>query len=232
MRFTGAGGAVTGAGGAVTGAGGAVAGAGGATTGAGGTGGAGGTAGAGGTGGASAGGTGGTTSNETCSGCARLSVPLTAANQRTAFIIYLADPGMGLDMTDSTLTARVSVFAGTNGAVQLFAQNGEAQGYAQTRAFHSFSTITGFMEVSLAVGTQAGDAAFVPTQVEAVGIEVHAGTTGPWTNPTVVYLDRLALSNSATLGQGPWEFAASVSPLIVNDSASPVAGSTLTFVGP
>jgi hypothetical protein len=139
---------------------------------------------------------------------------------------------MGFDMSSSVLTARVSVFAGTNGAVQLFAQNGEAQGYAQTRSFHSFSSITGFMEVSLDVGTQAGDASFTPTEVEAIGIEVHAGTTGPWTNPTVVYLDRLALSNSAGLGDGPWEFATSIDPLAINEFASPVAGSTITFLGP
>jgi hypothetical protein len=68
--------------------------------------------------------------------------------------------------------------------------------------------------------------------VEAVGIEVHAGGSGPWTNPTVVYVDRMAFSNAATLGHGPWEFATSVDPLIINNNASPLAGSTLTFLGP
>lgn len=169
--------------------------------------------------------------DETCSGCARLSVPLSEANTRTPYIIYLTGANMGLDMSAASVTFRVSVYAGTNGAIQLFAQNPENLNYEQERNFISFNQITGFQDLVLNLSNPS-NGNFDNTMVQAVGLEVHAGSTGPWTNPTIVYVDSIALSNAAELGLGPWGFDNDYAPLKMNADATPVDGSSIVFLGP
>jgi hypothetical protein len=198
--------------------------------------------GTGGTGGEAAGGTGGTGGSggsgggvmETCTGCARLSGPLTMPNDQTYFIIPF-DPVV--DMSASMVTFRVRVVEGTAGGMQTIAQNGEENDYLGVYEWNNLSDHTGdlhdvVLDLSAYAGSGAGGAggagepAFDPSQVSSIGLSINAGEEGPWTSPTIIYVDSITISDAAA---GPWDFAASVDPMVVNSSVM-VAGATLTHI--
>ena len=190
----------------------------------------GGSAGSGGTGGS------GGTASETCSGCARLSVPLAAAGDRTHYLIPLSG---NVDFSAAVVTYRVFVHAGSGGHIQAYVQHGGIPDY--NLVYHgqqSLSGLSGWTNLVWDVGAMSTP--FDKTIVQRVGIEVLAGNTGPWANPTVVYLDSISVSGAST---GPWTFdtadTVSAAPggapagvLWLGFGDMPVAGSDVTWLGP
>lgn len=181
-----------------------------------------GTAGMANTGGSAAGGS--PTTDESCPGCARLSVPLTMAAEQTDFEIYLNGP---TDLSAATITVHLMASAGEGGGVQVAVKDGEALDYASvyTAWTNVSDLLTGLQDISVDVATLTGDN-FDATQVEILALQINAGDTGPWANPTVVLVDSITVSNGAA---GPWEFTDSSDPLTLG-SYEPVAGSEVTHV--
>ncbi|WP_437691029.1 hypothetical protein [Sorangium sp. So ce176] len=139
---------------------------------------------------------------ESCSGCARLAVPLTAASTGTLFQFDYPEL---VDLTGATVTFRIKAHAATGGGVQTFVQNGGAQNWVGVPwAWTNFTDLGEWTELTIDVdAAAAADAAFEKTAVQRIGLKVDAGTAGPWANPTVVYVDSITVRrSSSTSGEG------------------------------
>jgi hypothetical protein len=182
--------------GATGGAGAGGAGAGGAGAGGAGAGGAGaggsGAAGAG-AGGAGAGGVAGSAGGETCSGCARLSVPLAASGDRAHFTLLLpADT----DLSAATITFRVAKIAGTGGTFRGYIQEGSPNYASQGATGTTIASMsTGMQDIAWSIAS-AGTAAD-KTRIRRIGIEIVGTGGSSWTNPTVLYVDRIVVTGSS-----------------------------------
>ncbi|HEY3498565.1 MAG TPA: hypothetical protein VGK73_27935 [Polyangiaceae bacterium] len=212
--------------------------------GSGGTSGIGGTSGAGGSSGTSgsagSGGSGG--SGETCTGatgCARLSVPLTGATQRTFFVIDL--PSL-TNFTSATLSFRVLPVFASGGRILAFVQHGGTppgdynliQGGLRT-----LSSLSGWTTVTWDVGATVPGFTFDKSVIKRIGIEVSGGGSTSWNDPTVLYLDSITITGPSV---GPYHFgdASTVDsdttlPNILgmaNNTGDFVPGSTLAWLGP
>ncbi|WP_437624858.1 hypothetical protein [Sorangium sp. So ce1151] len=151
----------------------------------------------------SATGTGGGTVDpgEQCSGCARLSVPLTGRGQATQFFIGF---DQAIDLTGATVTFRVKAHAGASGGLQPYVQNGDELFYAYIGyTWNPVADLGEWTELTIDVdAAAAASAGFNRTLVEMIGLQVTAGDTGPWTNPTVIYVDSITVTRpSSTSGQ-------------------------------
>jgi hypothetical protein len=156
----------------------------------------------------------------TCSGCARLSVPIAADGDSANFRIDLAST---VDMSSATITFRLCVSAGTGGILQAYVQHSGTPDYAQL--FQGWQVLTGimnftagFQNVAFNVGTTAGT--FDKTVVGRIGIQVGDGNSTSWTNPTVVHIDSITVSGAAI---GPYNFE-SASTIAAMAGASGVMG--------
>ncbi|MGK3965952.1 hypothetical protein WMF38_17450 [Sorangium sp. So ce118] len=136
---------------------------------------------------------------ESCSGCARLAVPLTEASTGTLFEFNWPEL---VDLTGATVTFRVKAQAGTGGGVQTYVQNGGAQSWVGVPwAWTDLSSLGEWTELTIDVDAAAVDApTFDKTQVLRLGLKVDAGTAGPWANPTVVYIDSITVTRPASSG--------------------------------
>ncbi len=232
---TGGGAGVGGASGASGNAGTGGAGAGGAGAGGAGAGGAG--AGGAGAGGAGAGGTAG---GEPCptggTGCARLSVPLSTAGDRTLFSIAL---GAATDFSNAVISYRVYKAAGTGGRIWAYVQHGGNPDYnliyGGARNFDAFG---GWQTLTWDVATSMPGFTFDKSIIYRLGIEIVASGSGPWTDPTVVYIDSISVTSGPSVGPWPFDDATSVSSagtapsnvLLLSGNASElVPGSTLDW---
>jgi hypothetical protein len=177
--------------GATGGAGAGGAGAGGAGAGGAGAGGSG-AAGAG-AGGAGAGGVAGSAGGETCSGCARLSVPLAASGDRAHFTLLLpADT----DLSAATITFRVAKIAGTGGTFRGYIQEGSPNYASQGATGTTIASMsTGMQDIAWSIAS-AGTAAD-KTRIRRIGIEIVGTGGSSWTNPTVLYVDRIVVTGSS-----------------------------------
>jgi hypothetical protein len=169
--------------------------------------------------------------HESCPGCARLFVPFTAANTATFFQINYSP---AVDLTGTTVTYRMCYFEGDPAeTVQLYVQDGGAQGYAsQFTGFIAFSAIgscaSGFTTQTLTV-MAAGT--FLPSAVVALGVKVGTPASGP-TTPAVVYIDSITVTPAPTGVATPYTFDTTEAPLMINPYNSPVASSSVTWLGP
>ncbi|WP_437550567.1 hypothetical protein WME97_07215 [Sorangium sp. So ce367] len=124
-------------------------------------------------------------------------MPFTTANTATQFFIEFASV---VDLTGSTVTFRVKTHAGTSGGVQPFVQNGADRSYANIG--YSWNPIAGladWQEITIDVDALAGSKpSFERKAVKLIGLQLTAGGTGPWTNPTVVYVDSITVTKPGT----------------------------------
>lgn len=221
-------------------------GAGGASAGGGGRGGAAGSAGGAGASGAAgtsaaagAGGSAGAGGAETCgTGCARMSVPLAVLNDRTHYSFSL---GGEADFSIAVVTYRVRKVSATGGRIWAYVQHGGTPDYnliyGGSRNFDQLGS--DWTTVTWDVGATVPGFTFDKTAIARVGIEIVASGTGPWTSPTVVYLDSLSVTGPNV---GPWPFddgstvsSASSAPagvfwMSTNDPDELVVGSLLGWV--
>jgi hypothetical protein len=178
---------------------------------------------------------------ERCTGCLKLSVPLTEAGQVATVDLGLANP---VDMSASIITCRMQVAAGLGGGFLLFGINGAATNYAGDYGYSNLAALspgTGLWQMitldvsSYVVDVDAG-MAFDKTKVANVRFQINA-TTMPstWANPTVIYVDEIRISDGVA---GPYTFDNDAMAAVLLPLAGPVPqkppplGTTLTWVGP
>jgi hypothetical protein len=194
-----------------------------------------------GTGGTGAGGTGGSGSGETCSGCARLEVPLAASGNRAHFTLLLPSD---TDMSAATITFRVANVAGTGGNFRGYIQEGAPDYVFQTGNATTIASIGTSMQDIVWSVASAGTAAD-KTKIRRIGIEISAGSDSSWTNPTVLYVDRITVTGSSpSLASYPFDTDDSVyttptgqgptGDMYLNDDAgdTTVTGAAISWVGP
>lgn len=194
------------------------AGKGGATTGSAGSAGTNGGGGATSSGGTANGGSAGTAgAGEVCSGCARLSVPLTMTSDRARFTLSLPSK---TDLTDATITLRASRQRGTGGTLLAYVQEGSpnyAMLFSAPIAINSLGTA--MQSIIWNIGDAAGSAD--TTAIERIGIEIVGTGGSSFTNPTVIYVDRVDVVGSS-LGTGSWPLDTSASVHTTPTSSGPV----------
>jgi hypothetical protein len=198
-------------------------------------------AGTGGTGAGGTGGTGGSGSGETCSGCARLEVPLAASGNRAHFTLLLPSD---TDMSAATITFRVANVAGTGGNFRGYIQEGAPDYVFQTGNATTIASIGTSMQDIVWSVASAGTAAD-KTKIRRIGIEISAGSSSSWTNPTVFYVDSITITGSSpSLASYPFDTEDSVyttptgqgptGDMYLNDAAgdTTVTGAAISWVGP
>jgi hypothetical protein len=161
------------------------------------------------------------------SGCAVLSAPIAVAGDKADFMIEFGESDLK-DVSASVITFHVYVFAGSGGALQTFVRNGSTNNYLTAFQTHDLASLSGWTDLTVDVAALT-DSTLDKTQIEAFGLQILANGTGPWTTPTVVYVDSITISNGAA---GPWEFTTSAQPMAVNTYNSPVDGSLVDWIGP
>jgi hypothetical protein len=189
-----------------------------------------------GSGGASSSGSGGiagfvgAAGNETCSGCARLSVPLTSAAIRAHFVITLDGSP---DFTAATVHYRVSVHAGTTGLFTGYLQDASGFTY-QVLGSTELSALSGWQDLAWVVPSPGAD--FDATDIRLLGIEI-AGETGA-ISPTVVYVDSVTVpevalainfDDASSVVEGPQTGYATELKMWLNADSD--AGSSLSWLG-
>jgi hypothetical protein len=118
-------------------------------------------------------------------GCARIFVPA-AATGNTEFEVDLGTAGV--DLSGSTVTVRLKAAATTPGAIQIYAKNGEAQGFANY--YFGYRTVATTLDWTTIVLDLASCPLVVTTDAGVVveadaGEGVDAGDAGapvPWGN--------------------------------------------------
>jgi hypothetical protein len=150
-----------------------------------------------------------TLTSETCggSGCARLCIPLTAAEQKTLFRLTIPPT----DLTGATATFNACLYTetarATMGWVQPYGQ--EAVNYQGHWGVYSFGSITGcstgFTPMTFAFSSGAMTT-YYPSQVSYIGLELVAKAGGPWTNPTILYVDSVVITPGPDGGAVPGPF--------------------------
>ncbi len=171
----------------------------------------------------------------TCSGCARLSVPLAAPADKGNFVIVLP---YVVSFGSAVLTARIYRQSGSGGQIKFYVQHSGSPDYAQLFQENALqlSSLSGWQDLTWDVG--ANTAPYDKNIVGRVGIQITAGGSTRVTNPTVVYVDSIRVSG---VGVGPWLFenAGSVSSsatisappnvMFTNYGDYPVPGSAVTW---
>jgi len=147
---------------------------------------------------------------------------MTAADQCTDFQISLSTTGV--DLTGGTVTVRAYVQAGTGGGIQLYAQD-DAYVWS-TGLWTNLADVSGWQDIVLPLS--AGTGAFDITATTTLGIILNAGAAGPWTDPSIIYVDSVEVTGS-TASVGPWDFATNSYSLARNNynaGCSVTGGST------
>jgi hypothetical protein len=178
---------------------------------------------------------------ESCTGCLKLSVPLTEVSQVATVDLGLAGP---VDMSASIITCRMRVAAGIGGRFLLFVINGAATNFAGDYKLSnlvdlspgtaSWQTIT--LDVSSYVVDVDAGMAFDKTRVADLRFAITAtATPSTWANPTVIYVDEIRVSDGVA---GPYTFDSDMMAAALLPVSGPVpqmpppTGTTLTWVGP
>ncbi len=179
---------------------------------------------------------GGGTVAESCSGCARLSVPLMEVD---SFTQYQVDLGDAVDLSAATITFHVCRVAGSGGVFQ--PQVSEDSGYTgnydggDTNIADIMDCNDGFEDIVFTAA--GGGGSFPATSVTHIGIQIHSGNVAvAWTNPTVIYVDSITVAGGPD-SAGPFNFAADLEGWAMNiyngaPGGVPIVGSTITWQGP
>ena len=164
---------------------------------------------------------------ESCDGCARFFVPMTAANQQGDFELALAAP---IDMTGATLHFRLMAagFTGNAGGVSSYVR--DAGNFDKGFVWTNLTALATWTDVAVDFSNTAlaGNPSFDVTKVAKIGVQLTSGTgAGNFQNATV-YLDSVTFSNApsadVSFGDGIGDFK------LVNTDAP--AGTNVNFLAP
>ncbi|MFZ5890858.1 MAG: hypothetical protein ACOY0T_07400 [Myxococcota bacterium] len=146
------------------------------------------------------------------------SVPLTAAAQIQRYADKFTP---AVNLTNSIITVRMYAPGATNGVVNIYLSDADFSG-SNGQLVELVTLNKGWTDVAVPVGGISGE--FNPIQVTQVNLEVGAGNAGPWTNPTLVYVDSVRTSNALVNDT----FDASIGNMVRSQSVS-ITGSTLSW---
>jgi hypothetical protein len=134
----------------------------------------------------------------TCSapqGVVVFSVPLTTTGQNQRYGDFWGDAPRNL--SGATVTVRLYAPGATGGNLLCYFTDSTnfTSGGGTTVSLASLSS--GWTDLVLQVGVPSGE--YDPTQINQLTMEVTSeNTAGPWTDPTVVYVDKIWSSNGAS----------------------------------
>jgi hypothetical protein len=124
------------------------------------------------------------------SGLVAMSIPFTASGQGQRYADKF--PSSLVDLAGSKVTLRMYAPGATNGYVNLnLTDSSFKQGPITSVQFSTLSA--GWTDVD--VPTNAGSNGYDASHSYQVTIEVYTSGTGPWANPTVIYLDSVWTAN-------------------------------------
>jgi hypothetical protein len=122
------------------------------------------------------------------SGVAVLSVPLTGAAQTQRFANLFAMPA---DLKGITLTVRAYAPGATSGTLLIYPSDTTSNFGPDVLKINLSSLSAKWMDLTIPIASKG---AFNAASVKQVNLELAAGQ-GPWSNPTVVYIDSIRSSN-------------------------------------
>lgn len=146
------------------------------------------------------------------------SVPLTQMGQIQRYADKL--PALP-SLSDATVTLRVYAPGATAGTLVVYISDSDFTLLVQY-SFKLTQLSTGWTDIDVPAGTLTG--AYDPSSVYQITMEFRADDSGPWANPTIMYLDGLWSSNGAVQDA----FSTSVGNMI-GSSLAVVQGSTMTW---
>jgi hypothetical protein len=166
---------------------------------------------------------------ETCDGCARFFLPMTAANQRGDFELNLAAP---IDMTGATLHFRLMTagFTGNAGGVSVYVR--DAGNFDKGFVWSNLSALATWTDVTVNFANDAlpGNVSFDVTKVAKVGVQLNSSSAFAGANfqSATLYLDSVRFSNrpeaDLTFSDGIGNFG-----LVSSDAP---AGTNVNFIAP
>ena len=125
-------------------------------------------------------------------------MPLDDAGDKAHFVISLTSPA---DLSGATISIRFYVQAGAGGTIFNYVQdNGTYRFFGvPTAQRYPLGSASGWTTISWDVGAQPDSAGtgIVKTSIKNIGIELNAQPSSAWSNPTIVYLDSLTVTNPA-----------------------------------
>jgi hypothetical protein len=164
-------------------------------------------------------------------------VPLTSATQRTFFVIDLPD---FTDFSNASLTFRVLPVSVSGGRILAFVQHdGVPPGdYNLIQGgLRTLSSLSGWTTITWNIAQTVPGFTFDKTVIRRIGIEVSGTGSTAWTNPTVLELDSITITDAIA---GPFLFDAAASvdadttePNVLGIATNPpdaVPGSTLDWL--
>lgn len=152
-------------------------------------------------------------------GIVQMSVPFTATAQSNRFSNKFA---MTPDLTDDKLTVRMYAPHATGGYISLYASDGDYTAGSVLNV--PFSSLTErWIDINLNVGKVLG--AFDPSTVNQLNFDIYTEGTGPWANPTLIYVESLWSSD----GSVKEDFNDTIGQFIPSTRMT-VDGSTLTWL--
>jgi hypothetical protein len=156
-------------------------------------------------------------------GLAVLSVPFTAAGQAQRYSAVYPDPGQQ-NLLNDVVHLRLYAPGATGGSVNIVVLDGMG-GPAVTRLVELSNLSDGWVTISIPMGPAEGD--WDPSAIRAILLDTASGTTGPWTNPTILYVDRIWSDNRDVDDQ----FEDDTARLVMATSGSAfLAGSSLDWI--
>lgn len=149
-----------------------------------------------------------------------LTVPLTVSGQGQRYW-YPFSPAANL--TNKTVTLRVYAPDASAGLLNIYLSMANSASTAGSGVIVPLRDLrSAWKDITLDVGGAVGS--FDPSQIKQVTIEVQSRDSGPWKNPTVIYIDYVAIS-TLTVGN---TFDSSIGDFM-QSSTQAIPGSTLTW---
>ena len=134
----------------------------------------------------------------TANGCAKLSVALDDAGDKTHYVISLNSPA---DLSNATISMRVYVQAGAGGTIFNYVQDSGTYRFfgVPSAQRHPLGSTNAWVTLSWNVGAQPDSTGtgIVKTSIRNIGIELIAQPSSAWSNPTIVYVDSLTVTSPA-----------------------------------
>jgi hypothetical protein len=153
------------------------------------------------------------------SGLAEFSIPFTAAGQTQRY--GASHSTAVVNLTNDIVNVRLYAPGATGGSINIYLNGQNGVGPGVILALSTLSS--GWQTIAIPVGGINGN--FDPVAVRQVTFDVMSGDTGPWTNPTLIYVDRI-WSDNLNLND---RFVSQVTPPGVISGATAVSGATLAW---
>jgi hypothetical protein len=135
------------------------------------------------------------------------------ASDRAHFTILLSAKS---DLSSATITLRVARLKGIGGTILAYVQGGSPDYILRFGMPIEIDSLgTSMQDVVWKVADTRGSADL--TAIERIGIEINGSGGGPYSNPTVIYVDRMDVASSS------WTFDAAASVYTTPTVSGPVA---------